>query len=85
MRTLGAQWLVLLVKLRTHVFCSRGTLTFPAKITKQLNTQKDSITGLKKTPLHVPLLKVQSVWEICLQHQNPFNNFMTLLRQPFPE
>lgn len=48
---------------RTHVFCSYGTLTFPAKITKQLNTQKDSITGLKKTPLHVPLLKVQSVWE----------------------
>lgn len=52
---------------------------------KQLKTQKDSITGLKKTPLYVPLPKVQNVWELCFQSQNPFNNFMIVWQQPFTE
>lgn len=59
----GAGWLNLA---QTYGLGPNSTLTFLLKITfKKLNTHKDSIAGLKKTPLHIPLLKVQNICDPC--------------------
>lgn len=61
-RTLGAQWLV-------SPLGQLGPMVFvPSTKNNKAIKHKRVPSQLNKIPLHVPSLKVQNIWKICLQH-----------------